>query len=94
MEAPASRLLPGTAGVEGALELAGVAVVLGEGYGELVGAVHGGAGAEEEVAVAVWIQDGLKAGLVRNADRAGREAFVEIGVVGRIVLQMLEQDPV
>ena len=68
--------------------------MLGEGYGELVGAVHGGAGAEEEVAVAVWIQDGLKAGLVRNADRAGREAFVEIGVVGRIVLQMLEQDPV
>lgn len=59
-----------------------------------MGAVHCGVGAEIEIAVAVRIQDGLKTGLVRNADRTRREAFVEVGVVGRIVLQMLEQDPV
>ena len=84
----------GAAGVEGALELAGVAVVFGEGGGELVGAVHGGAGAEIEVAVAVRVQDGFKTGFVRHADRAGRKALMKVGVVRRIELQMLEQNPV
>lgn len=68
--------------------------MLGVGGGEFVGAVHGGAGAEVEVAVAVGIQDGLKARLVRDADRTGREAIVTVGVVRRIILQMLEQNAV
>ena len=76
------------------MELAGVAVVFGEGGGELVGAVHGGAGAEIEVAVAVRVQDGFKTGFVRHTDRAGRKALMKVGVVRRIELQMLEQDPV
>ena len=80
--------------IEGALELAGVAVVLGEGGGELVGAVHGGAGAEIKEAVAVRVQDCLKAGFVGHTDRAGRKTFMKVSVVRRVKLQMLEQNPV
>ena len=76
----------GTAGVEGALELTGVAEVFGIGGGEFVGAVHGGAGTEIKVAVTVRIQDGLKAGSVRHTDRTGRETFMQVGVVRRIEL--------
>ena len=73
------------AGIEGALELAGVAEVLGIGGSELVGAVHGGAGAEIKVAVTVRIQYGLKTRPVRHTNRTGRETFMQVGVVRRIV---------
>ena len=80
--------------VEGTLELAGVAVVLGEGGGELVGTIHGSAGAEIEVTMTVRIQDSFKAGFVRHTDWAGRETGMKVGVVRRVKLQMPEQNPV
>ena len=58
------------------------------------GSFHYPGGGDSVLTFYERIQDGLKAGLVRNAYRARREAFMEVGVVGRIVLQMLEQDPV
>ena len=59
-----------------------------------MGPVHRRAGAEIQIAVPVRIEDGLQAGLVRNAYRSRRQAFVQIGIVRRINLKMLEEDPV
>ena len=59
-----------------------------------MGAVHFGAGAEVKVPVVVRIQYGFKAGLRRNADRAGRKAVIPVRVVRGFNLQMLFQNPV
>ena len=82
------------AGIKGTLEFAGIPVVLGKGAGKAVSAVHFRAGAEKEVAVTVRVQDCLKAGFVRHADRSRRKTVIAVGVVRRVIFQMLEQHPV
>ena len=70
--------------VELLVEACGVAVVLGEGGGEAVSAVHLVGGTEIEVVGLFGVDDGVDAGFRGQADGGGWQAGVEVGVEGTL----------
>ena len=64
------------------MELPGVGIVFAQGLGKLVSAIQSRACAEIQVAMQVWIEDGIQGRLVRNADRPGRQPFLFVCIVG------------
>ena len=66
------------------MEGCGVAVVVGEGGGEAVGAVHLVGGTEIEVVGLFCVDDGVDAGFRGQADGGGWQAGVEVGVEGTL----------
>ena len=78
--------------VEGAVEGGGVALVLGEGGGEAVGAVHFVAGAEVDIVGFRGVEDGFDGGFGGEADGCRGEAGVEVSVEGGVGGEVFVED--
>ena len=80
--------------VEGAVEGGGVALVLGEGGGEAVGAVHFVAGAEIQIIGfrVLSVDYSVYGSFRREADGGGWQAGVEVGVEGTLHRKVFVED--